>query len=68
MITAADNADLNAQGGLSANKLIHKEGYREIMLLKKRRRVVDNHCPLHCSLSVFDGWDGEGRGGSSSPC
>ena len=32
MITAADDADLNAQGGLSAHKLIHKEGYREIML------------------------------------
>ena len=32
MITAADDADLNAQGGLSAHKLIHKEGYRKIML------------------------------------
>lgn len=32
MITAADDADLNAQGGLSVHKLIHKEGYRKIML------------------------------------
>lgn len=41
MITAADNADLNAQGGLSANKLIHKEGYRQA------HGGLGNHSPLH---------------------
>ena len=41
MITAADDADLNAQGGLSANKLIHKEGYRQA------HGGLGNHSLLH---------------------
>ena len=47
MITAADDADLNAQGGLSANKLIHKEGCRQA------HGRLGNHFPLHSKR----GWE-----------
>lgn len=49
MITAADDADLNAQGGLSAHKLIHKEGYRQA------HGRLGNHSPLHSKR----GWGGK---------
>lgn len=48
MITAVDNADLNAQGDLSAHKLIHKKGYRQA------HGRLCNHSPLHSER----GWGG----------